>query len=189
MKKFAWFLLFSAAGVARGQLYSPAIRTGTSLNYTFYLHGQQVSFDLGIKQLTDTLVFSWNIRGLAGGTYIITPAALNKADKMSFTQPVAGAGILLADNETFCMISKMAFSNLVKDHRFAYDNTVYLYKDDTALSPVILEGRPLDLLHVVAQDETTELWVLNNPAFPLICKIRGNVLGIDCLLKAVKQRD
>jgi hypothetical protein len=44
----------------------------------------------------------------------------------------------------------------------------------------------LDVLHAVARDETTEMWILNNPAFPLICKLKGNPLGFDFIVNSIK---
>jgi hypothetical protein len=60
-----------------------------------------------------------------------------------------------------------------------YDNTAYHFKDN---EPGI---NGLELLHVAAENEATEWWILNNPAFPLVCKIKGSPLGIDCLLNKV----
>jgi hypothetical protein len=88
---------------------------------------------------------------------------------------VPDAVVQMKDDETFMMISSDAFNKLVKEHAFVYDNTIYNFKEN--------EG---DMLHVTAKDETTEWWILNNPAFPLVCKIKGSPLGIDCLLNGVK---
>jgi hypothetical protein len=186
MKKIAGLLIaiVFAAG-SYSQPFTPAVKNGASFGYTFFLHGQQVAFELTVKDISDTLRLGWNIRGLAGGTYIMLPAARDHATKMNFVQPAPGVATLAPD-ETFCMISKAAFRDLAKNHRFVYDNTSYILKDDAAAQPVMIDGRPLDLLHVAAADETTELWILNNPDFPLVCKISGNVLGINCLIRSIR---
>jgi hypothetical protein len=165
----------------------PVIKQGTSINYTFQLHGQQVPFEVNVKSITDTLILRWNIRGLAGGGYLITPAALNGANKMNFVQPVPNKLVVLPPDETFCMISKSAFKDLLQKHQFIYDNTVYELKDDEPnQNAVMLGGQPVDVLHVVAQNETTQLWILNNPDFPFVCQIKGNPLGIDIKLNSIK---
>jgi hypothetical protein len=151
------------------------IKQGTTLNYTFSLHGQQVPIEFSVLHFTDTLVLGWKIRGLASGTYTMLPAALQHAVRMNFIQPVPDAVVQMKDDETFMMISSDAFNKLVKEHAFVYDNTIYNFKEN--------EG---DMLHVTAKDETSEWWILNNPAFPLVCKIKGSPLGIDCLLNGVK---
>ena len=53
--------------------------------------------------------------------------------------------------------------------------------------PLLLRGQPLDALHLVAQEYAPELWVLNNPLFPIICRMLHNPLGVDYVLNAVKQ--
>jgi hypothetical protein len=160
--------------------YSQQIKEGSTFNYTFFLHGQTVPIEFSILHFTDSLTLGWKIRGLATGSYIMTPAALQHADKMNMVQPLPNAGIQLGDKETFLIISADAFAKLKKDHQFVYNNTVYNFKDN---DPVI---SGLDLLHVTAQNEATEYWILNNPAFPLVCKIKGSPLGIDCLLNQIK---
>jgi len=171
---------------ASAQKIVPVIKMGTSINYTFNLHGQSSGFELTVKNLTDTVALNWRIRGLAGGTYIITPPAFKGADKLNFAQPIPNVKVVLPIDQTFCMISKNAFNDLVKNHHYRYDNTTYDLKDDVSQNPVMLGDGQLDVLHVVAQDETTEIWILNNPDFPLICKIKGNPLGIDITLNSIK---
>jgi hypothetical protein len=151
------------------------IKQGSTFNYTFTLHEQTIPMELTVLHYTDTLVLGWRIRGLAGGSYTMLPSALQHGVKMNFVQPSPDANIQLGPNETFCMISVDAFKKLVKEHQFVYDNTVYDFKDTEK-----------EWLHVVARDESTELWIMNNPAFPLVCKIKGNPLGIDCSLNSFK---
>jgi hypothetical protein len=187
MKKFNCMLLFAVMNIAAfAQKNTPVIKPGTSINYTFNLHGQQSGFELIVKTLSDTVALNWRIRGLAGGTYIITPAAFKSADKLNFAQPIPNVKVVLPPDQTFCMISKKAFNDLVKNHRYVYDNTTYDLKDDLNQNLVMPGAQQLDVLHVVARDETTEMWILNNPDFPLICKIKGNPLGIDITLNSIK---
>jgi hypothetical protein len=176
MKRLICLLILSMFFV---KTYSQQIKQGTTFSYTFYLHGQTVPIEFSVLQLTDTLTLGWKIRGLASGTYTMLPAALQHADKMNFIQPLPNAAVQLGEKETFLMISADAFKKLVKDHQFVYDNTVYNFKDSDAIVG-------LNQLHVSAENEATELWILNNPDFPLVCKIKGSPLGIDCLLNQIK---
>lgn len=171
MKRITCLLIFSLFFL-HGYSQAPAIKEGTTFNYIFSLHGQTVPIEFSVLHFTDTLVLGWKIRGLAGGTYKMLPSALQHAVKMNFIQPLADAVINLKDDETFMIISTDAFKKLEKEHAFVYDNTVYNLKE-----------REGDMLHVIAKDETTEWWILNNPDFPLVCKIKGSPLGIDCSLK------
>jgi hypothetical protein len=185
-RKICLILLMGSAGLtATAQKYRPVISTGTAFNYTFHLHGQQSNFVLTVKNLTDTLLLNWTIRGLAGGNYQVFPTAFQQARNMNWAQPEPGITVPLR-SQTFCMISKAAFNDLLQKHRFTYDSTVYEWKDDSKEKPLMLNNQELDVLHVTAQNETTEFWILNNPDFPMICQIRGNPLGIDVTLNSIQ---
>ncbi|OGX90278.1 hypothetical protein BEN49_23260 [Hymenobacter coccineus] len=88
-------------------------------------------------------------------------------------------------NQTFLMLSKKAFADLRAQGRYTYDQTVYVQQNDPA-NPLLLNGQPLDVLHVVAQGDPAELWILNNPDFPIICRMEHNPLGVNLLLSAIK---
>jgi hypothetical protein len=42
------------------------------------------------------------------------------------------------------------------------------------------------VLHAVATNGKTELWILNNPDFPLICKTKNGTAGVDLTLDYIK---
>jgi hypothetical protein len=187
MRQFSCALLLALISLtAYSQKVMPVIKQGTVINYTFHLHGQQSAFAIEVKSITDTLALRWTIRNLAGGVYLISPAGWNQGSKMNFAQPVPNTAVKLSPDQTFCMISKSAFKDLLEKHQFTYDNTVYDLKEDAAQNTVMLENQPVDVLHVTAENETTELWILNNPNFPFICQIKGNPLGIDVDLNSIK---
>lgn len=182
MKKLLIILFLTA-------LYRPAysqdVKTGTGLGYTFNLHDQTSLLELRIEQMTDTLVYSWRLRGFAGGSYVILPDAVNNAQYMSFVQPAPSAPIILNHETLFCMISRSAFKTLQKEHHFTYDNTVF---NEVAGDPLLVNNKPLDVLHVAAADEPIEMWILNNPVCPLVCSMKGNPLGINFTLKTITQQ-
>ena len=185
MKKFNCILLFVLLAIpAFAQKIVPPIKTGTAINYAFKIHDQQSALELVVKMSNDTVTFNLRLRGLAGSNYIILPAAFQNGDKLSFTQPAKN--VVLPPDQTFCIISKKAFSNLVKNHSYVYDNTTFDVKNDVAQNPVMLGDQQLDVIHAVARDETTEMWILNNPSFPLICKLKGNPLGFDFTVNSIK---
>ena len=179
------FFLFICFGTGlQAQVSNPVVKKGMVFSYSFELHGQHVPFDLTLKSMTDTLTLGWRIRGYVAGTYKVTPSSLMNADKLNFSQPAPNATVVLPADETFLMLSKKAFSALISSQQYFYDNTVYeLIKGDNLLKTGDLT---LKTVHVKAQDEATELWILNNPDFPLICQIKGNPLGINVLLKSIK---
>ncbi|WP_210519699.1 hypothetical protein [Hymenobacter terricola] len=186
---FSLPLLLLASHAAQAQSpapsLQPAVGPGTTFAYMLDLHGQRAPFELTVARAADTLQLSWQIRGLALGSYLVSPAAWQQADRLNSAQPVPGPAVRLPANQTFMMLSKKAFAGLLARHRCVYDNTVYELKADAP--PLLLRGQPLDALHLVAQEDATELWILNNPAFPVICRMLHNPLGVDYVLNGIKQ--
>ena len=174
------------AGPGRAQALKPVVGVGTTFGYTFDLHGQHAPFELAIAGATDTLKLTWRIRGLAGGGYAVSPTAWQQADALYVAQPLPAQTVRLPDSQTFLMLSKSAFATLLARHRFVYNNTVYDLRDDTAAHPLLLGGQPLDVVHAVAQDDPTELWILRNATFPVICQITHNPLGVNAVLTTIK---
>ena len=134
------------------------VGVGTTFSYNLELHGQHAPFELIIVSVTDTLKLKWRIRGLTSGGYNVSPTAWQQADALHVAQPLpTPTAVRLPDKQTFMMLSKSAFGALLTQHRFVYNNTVYDLLDDTAAHPLLLGGQPLDVLHVVAQGDSTEL--------------------------------
>jgi hypothetical protein len=178
-------LLLSLAALgsasARAQALAPAVGVGTTFNYVFELHGQHAPFELTIASATDTLKLKWRIRNLA-----VSPTAWQRANALHVAQPLPGPPVRLPDNQTFLMLSKSAYATLLAQHRFEYNNTVYDLRDDLGAYPLLLGGQPLDVLHVVAQGDATELWILRNASFPVICQMAHNPLGVNYVLSNLK---
>lgn len=180
------FLLLSLAALgsaaARAQDPKPTVGVGTTFNYMFELHGQHAPFELTIASATDTLKLKWRIRNLAGGVYAVSPTAWQQGTALHVAQPLPGQPVRLPDNQTFMLLSKSAYATLLAQHHFEYNNTVYDLRDDTAAHPLLLGGQPLDVLHVVAQGDATELWILRNDKFPIICQMTHSPLGVNYVL-------
>lgn len=183
-------LLLSLAALgssgARAQAPPPTVEVGTTFSYIFELHGQHAPFELTIASATDTLKLKWRIRGLVGGVYAVSPAAWQRGTALHVAQPLPGPPVRLPDTQTFMLLSKSAYAMLLAQHRFEYNNTVYDLRDDLTAHPLLLGGQPLDVLHVVAQGDATELWILRNAAFPIICQMTRNPLGVNYVLTGVK---
>jgi hypothetical protein len=171
---------------ARAQAPPPAVGVGTTFGYNFELHGQHASFELAIANATDTLKLKWRIRGLTGGVYAVSPMAWQQGTALHVAQPLPGPPVQLPDNQTFMMLSKKAYATLLAQHRFEYNNTVYDLRDDLGVHPLLLGGQPLDVLHVVAQGDATELWILRNATFPVICQMAHSPLGVNYVLTGIK---
>ena len=163
----------------------PSIKDNTTLNYICKLHGQTRSLALTKQIISDTLVFHLDTRGVKS-TIKIRPEALRKGTELSFNQGENAPTLVLKPTETFFIISKSAYQDLLKNNQFVYNKTTYVLDKSEESNPVIINGISLSTLHVIAQIDNTEMWILQNPDFPLLCKVTNNPLGINFVLTEIK---
>lgn len=172
------------SGVSQG--YIPTVKNNTELHYICKLYGQTRPVNLRPRFVSDTLILDWDLR-TTKRTYAVLPEALENGIGLTFNQGVSPNLLVLEPTETFFMISKSAFKDLVTNNKFVYNNTTYVLNKESQVE-VLIDGKTLDVLHVIAQIDETEMWILNNPNFPLICKISKNPLGVNCTLVTITEK-
>ncbi|WP_111307894.1 hypothetical protein [Confluentibacter sediminis] len=165
----------------------PSIKDDTTLNYICKLHGQTRTLTLTKQVISDTLVFHLDTRGVKSSIKIM-PEAFKSGKELSFNQGEYAPVLVLKPTETFFVISKSAYQDLLKNHEFIYNETTYVLDKNEETKPMIIDGMALSTLHVVAQIDNTELWILQNPEFPLLCKVDKNPLGINFTLTEIVGR-
>ena len=176
-------LIFTSAFA---QESATTIKPGTKLDYKFFLYGQTVAIGMTVKSVTDSLLLDWNLKGMAYGSYLVSKKGFENGTKLNFIQPSHATILRLADDETFAVISKKAFKALKRDKKFVYNQTTYVLQGDKN-KPVFRSGeKELDVLHVVGLEEHGELWILNDPDFPLICQVMNNPVGINFTIVTIK---
>jgi hypothetical protein len=185
MKLLSYIFILSMMCTVASAQQSPVIKAGTQLDGKFLLYGQTVPVKLTVRSMTDSVFLDWNIRG-ASGTYLISAAGFNDGNKLNFIQPAYQTVLRLAPDETFGLISKRAFQALKKDRKLVYNNTTYTLVTENQEASFKASGQQLKVLHVKAIEEPGEIWILDDPAFPLICQIRNNPLGINFTLLQIK---
>lgn len=163
------------------QNYVPPLKNNTVLHYICKLHGQTRTLTLKAKITTDKLILDLDTRGVKS-SIVTTAEGLKSGNELSFNQGEYAPVLNLKPTETFFMISQSAYQDLVTNKQFIYNNTTYILDENAATNTVDLEGKVLDTLHVVAQIDETEMWIVKNSTYPLICKIIKNPLGINFTL-------
>lgn len=167
--------------VVTAQNYIPTIKNNTELHYICKLHGQTRTLTLTAKTTDNKLVLDLNTRGVKS-SIVMLPEALKNGTELSYNQGEYAPVLNLKPTETFFMISQSAYQDLLKNDKFIYNNTTYDLDKNTDENSVAIEGKPIETLHVIAQIDETEMWIVKNPEFPLICKITKNPLGINWTL-------
>lgn len=184
MRTSVYIFLFSLICFrSAAQQSIPVIKAGTQIDYKYNLYGQSAVISMKVRSVCDSIVLDWNMRGYAYGSYLVSAAGFEKGTKINFLQPAPLKQLALAADETFAVISKAAFKALKKDKRFIYNNTTYVLKDE---QPFKSGDQELDVIHVTGLEEAGDMWILDDPGFPLICQFKNNPLGINFTVTSIK---
>lgn len=166
------------------QNYIPTLKNNTELQYVCKLHGQTRSLTLIAQTANNGIAFELDTRGVKS-TIVMLPEAVKNGTELSFNQGEYAPVLNLKPTETFFMISRSAYQDLIKKGSFVYNNTTYVLNKNQDKDSFFIDGKLVDTLHVTAQIDETEMWIVKNPEFPLICKIIKNPLGINPTLVKV----
>jgi hypothetical protein len=188
MKKlivFAFFASFYSAVFA--QKYVPVIKEGTVLNYDGFSKalGQHIPLILTIKSLGDPLKIQWYVDGYGTGSFEIPAMALDSGKKLVIKQPDPDGVTKMKNDETLIVISKATFGSLVKNNAFELNGQKFTVSSDTTTYKI--NDKIADVLHAVGENGKSELWVVNNPDFPLVYKAKSVTRGVDFTLTGIKE--
>jgi hypothetical protein len=186
MKKTPLIVLMAIlCHVAVAQKYVPKIGNNSVINYNVEATavGQKVQLMLTVSSVTDPVTMAWAIPGLGTGIFQMSAAGLASGTKMKLKEP--GEGITkLKDDETILVLSKNTFNDLTKDQAFGLNGGKFTVKADATAYKI--NDKEADVIHAVSANGKVDIWVLNNPDFPLICKLTG-FGGFDFDLASIKE--
>ncbi len=173
--------------VVMAQKYVPKIIVNTVLNYNVVATstGQQIPLTLTILNLNDPVRMKWGIPGLGTGTFEISAKGVESATKMYLSEPAPDDVTKLKDNESIMVISKAQYKALIQSQAFELNGAKFIVKTEAV--PYKINDKEADVIHSVSANGKVEMWILNNPDFPLICKLTGNPQGIDLDLTTLKE--
>lgn len=175
-------LFFSAV---QAQKTVPQIKVGTILNYTAHYSGSDYPYVLTVSKLSDSVNMKWDVQGYGTGMYTMPAKSLESATAMYAEIPRPDATTRVSDKETILCISKAALQDLMKKKSTTYGGDTFNIVTTTH-PDFVVSGSTYDVLYIVGAKSKTELWVLNNPAFPLICKSVNSPSGSDITLNSMK---
>lgn len=177
MKKTVLTLLsFCFFMVVQAQKVVPEIKAGTVMYCSVFVQGQEFPLTLTLNSISGPVSISWSVDGYGDGSFEMTAKALESASRFSSGQPALGA-TKLDDSETFGILSKAAYQSLIENKTFTYNGLKFKIKS-TDSDTMKIGGKEIDLSHVVSEDGSLTLWILNNPNFPLILQTLGTSLDI-----------
>lgn len=181
MKQLNFIIIALLLGTtAFAQKMVPKIKSNSVINYTLTQNGQDAPMVLTFTSMGDPIKIDWNIDGYGSGTYEMSAKALQSGKGTLQKTPDADALTKLPDYQTIVCISKDAYNDMLKTQSFSFDELKFSVKPDA--QTITVNGKELDVIHAVATNGKGEMWVLNNPDFPLICKTKDNAHGLDISL-------
>ena len=149
----------------------PQIKAGTTFSCSAFVQGQEFPLSLSVKSMDGPVAIAWSVDGYGEGTFEMSKKAADSANKMLVvTQPATGV-TKLSDNETFGLISKAAYKSLIDNKEFTYSGMKF--KTKTPATAFKVGGKEMDVAHVVSENGSLELWILNHPNFPFIVQSSG----------------
>ncbi|MDN3587095.1 hypothetical protein QWY86_10475 [Pedobacter aquatilis] len=178
MKKiFSIICLTTSFFLANAQKFVPEIKTGSQITATAIVGGQEFPLALKIVSATAPYSIGWGVDGYGEGSFEMSEKAFsNGTELLQVSQPALGV-TKLSDAQTFIVISKDAFKTLVDKKSFTYGGQNFKIKTP-ASAAIKLNGKEVDVFHVANDNASQELWILNNPAFPLIIQSTGQATDI-----------
>jgi hypothetical protein len=181
----AFFVALCSGAFA--QKYVPVIKEGTVITYDAYSKGmgQHIPLILTIKSLGDPVKMQWAVDGYGTGTFETPGKAMESGTKLVIKQPEPDDVTKMKDDETLVVISKATFGSLVKDKAFELNGQKFTVATDTASYKI--NDKDADIFHATSENGKGELWVFNNPDFPLIYKAKNVAKGVDFTLTAIKE--
>ncbi|MCZ4245543.1 hypothetical protein [Pedobacter punctiformis] len=169
---------------ANAQKSVPEIKPGSIMNAMALVNGQEFPLVLTVNSLTAPLSIGWSVDGYGEGAFEMSAKAVDNATKLlNVTQPALGV-TKLADDETFCILSKEAYKSLVDQKTFTYNGIKLKIKSPDDATQFKINGKDTDVSHVVSEDDKLHLWILNNAALPLIVQSTG--LTTDITISEIK---
>ena len=162
-----------------------SLKAGTKLpltraKITFELHRQYRVFDVAFVEKNDSLILSWSItqdlRQL-NGSYTMTQKSRLHATQLCYVQPNDHQHLTLPGSQAFCMASADIINALREES--SDTKQVIFNKTWFTLLDCDEKFRGFPLFHLKDYEEGAEMWILDNPKFPLIVKMLGNPVEIN----------
>jgi hypothetical protein len=188
MKKLSLsILLLFASFCAFAQKYLPRIKEGSVLTYTAESRnsGQSAQVTLTIASLAYPVKIKWDIPGVGTGLFAMGAKSMQSATKTIAQEPDPDIVTTLDTDKTLIVISKDAYKSMIDQKTFVLNGYTFHAQADT--STFSINDQVAKVTYATTLKGHHEIWILNNPDFPLICKAHRVTPYIDFWLSAIKE--
>lgn len=171
-------VLVSAVSFSQDVL-KPAFKQKSKLKYLAHVDGQDIPLLLTIDSLTPSFVkFAWEIDGYGAGAWIMSAKSIESSTSGYWGNPSPGVDEKVPDDQHVLLFSKALWNSISKDKKVDYEQMTFTVKEATDAQKFKIGGKVVDAVYLESASGT-KLWILNDPAFPIMLKIEGNTKGPD----------
>lgn len=162
-------LVLTLSAAVYAQKYKPVIKNNSTLNYKAVSRatGQPAVITLTLVNIAAPVKIKWAIPYVGTGFFEMSAASMQSAVKTIAKEPDPDEVTKIDDDKTLIVISKDSFNSLVNTKTFKLNNYTFNVQPDT--SNYKINDKPADVFYAVSTRGSREIWILNNPDFPLIC--------------------
>jgi hypothetical protein len=163
------------------------IKQGTIIQLDASAQGQIYPLLLTVTSVSaDELVFSYDIMGSMTGKFINSKGNFEKGVRFNWDEPIAGEERKVPDDQTLLVISRTALKELKTNKKCSFNDQTLVLKDMAAGQELTVGDTQVDIIYAESEDGSTKYWILNNDAYPVLMKLKGNPIGIDIEFKEYK---
>lgn len=188
MKKICCFILcICAYYTVSAQKYVPHIKDGTLMTYSVKSRatGQTANINLTMISLTPPVKIKWEIPFVGKGFFEMSAKSIQSATKTLAEEPEPDEVTTMKDDETLLILSKDTYNCMITNKTFKLNGHTFNVQTDTAAFKI--NKKDADVFYAVSTKGNREIWVLNNPDFPLICRSKHVTNLIDFELASITE--
>ncbi|MBX5438329.1 MAG: hypothetical protein IRZ29_02170 [Thermoflavifilum sp.] len=158
---------------------------GKVLAYDIQAMGQAMPYRFTIVRLASPSLIAWVDPQGNTGWLKMDGSSLAEGTYSFWQQPYAGDTTTTAGGQTVLCISRKAYQELLQAGKTSFDSQTFLRKADTSYA---VSGKQLPVLHAVANETGTEIWILKDAEFPLLIATAHAPSGIDANLAGIEEQ-
>lgn len=188
MKKMllALFVLSSLFGLAQEKV-SPEIKKGTKLQYLALANGQEIPLIVSIDSLHPEFVrMKWTIEGYGDGSWSMKKKSLESGKRGAWEEPQTGIDTEMAEDQTVLLFSKASWDQMKNNQPVLFDDHSFTVKQPNEQQLIKMNGKQVDAILLENEGGSSRIWILNNPSFPAILKVEGNIHGVDLVIQNIE---
>jgi len=142
-----------------------------------YATGQTANINLTLISLKVPVIIKWDIPFVGTGTFQMSAKSVQSATKTLAEEPQPDEVTYMKDDQTLLILSKDTYNTAITTKTFRLNGYTFNIETDTATFKI--NKKDADVFYAVSTKGNREIWVLNDPAFPLICRSKRVTKYID----------